>query len=83
MVARFNSYRGLYSVLTLIQKDKNKHTHVRTYIYTRSNLPTNQQTALKDLSSKNDIVIKEADKGGAITIINKEDCITDCNTTRR
>ena len=47
---------------------------------TRSNLPTNQQTALKDLSSNNDIVIKEADKGGAITIINKEDYITDCNT---
>ena len=35
---------------------------------------------LKDLSSNNDIVIKEADKGGAITIINKEDYITDCNT---
>ena len=24
--------------------------------------------------------MKEADKGGAITIINKEDYITDCNT---
>ena len=47
---------------------------------TRSNLPNNQQSALKDLSSNNDIVIKEADKGGAITIINKEDYITDCNT---
>ena len=47
---------------------------------TRSNLPTNQQTALKDLSTNNDIVIKEADKGGAITILNKEDYITDCNT---
>ena len=46
----------------------------------RSNLPTNQQAALKDLSSNNDIVMKEADKGGAITIINKEDYITDCNT---
>ena len=47
---------------------------------TRYILPTNQQTALKDLSSNNDIVIKEADKGGAITIINKDDYITDCNT---
>ena len=47
---------------------------------TRSNLPNNQQSALKDLSSNNDIVIKEADKGGAITIINKEGYITDCNT---
>ena len=47
---------------------------------TRSNLQTNQQTVLKDLSSNNDIVIKEADKGGAITIINKDDYITDCNT---
>ena len=47
---------------------------------TRSNLPTNQQPALKDLSSNNDIVIKEADKGGANTIINKDDYITECNT---
>ena len=47
---------------------------------TGSNLQNNQQSALKDLSSNNDIVIKEADKGGAITIINKEDYITDCNT---
>ena len=47
---------------------------------TRSNLPTNQQTALKDLSSNNDIVIMEADKRGVITIINKDDYITDCST---
>ena len=46
----------------------------------RSNLQTNQQTAPKDFSSNNDIVIKEADKGGAITIINKDYYITDCNT---
>ena len=47
---------------------------------TKSNLPTNQQTAPKDLSSNNDIVTKEADKGGAISIINKDDYITDCST---
>ena len=46
----------------------------------RSNLPTNQQSALKDLSSNNDIVIMESDKGGAIAIIIKVDYITDCNT---
>ena len=46
----------------------------------RSKFPTNQQAALKVLSSNNDIVIKEADKGGAITIVNKEDYIADCNT---
>ena len=62
--------------------------HARTYYDkcvssishdTRSNLLTNQQTALKDLSSNNDIVIKEAYNGGAITVIFKEDYITDCN----
>ena len=46
---------------------------------TRSNLQTNQQTALKDLSSNKDIVIKEADKGGVLTIIRIDDYITDCN----
>ena len=50
------------------------------YHDTRPNLLTNQQTALRDLSFSNDIVIKEADKGGAITIINKDDYMTDCNT---
>ena len=60
--------------------------HARTYYdnfllsishNTRSSLLTNQQTALKDLSSNNDIVKKEPDKGGAITIINNDDYITD------
>ena len=32
------------------------------------------------MSANNDTVIKEADIGGAITIINKEDYMTDCDT---
>ena len=48
--------------------------------YQLKKLPTSQQTALKDLFSNIDIVIREADKGGAIAIINKENYITDCNT---
>ena len=47
--------------------------------YWRINLPTNLQTALKDLSSNNNIVVKEADKRVAITVINKDDHKTDCN----
>ena len=46
----------------------------------RSNLQTNHQTALKDLSSNNNIVKMETDKGVVITIINKDDYITDCIT---
>ena len=37
------------------------------------------QRALRELSNNTHIVIKEADKGGAITITNKEDDIHDCN----
>ena len=33
---------------------------------------------MKELSSNTNIVVKEADKGGAITIINTNDYITDC-----
>ena len=33
---------------------------------------------MKELSTNTDIVVKEADKGGAIAIINTSDYITDC-----
>ena len=33
---------------------------------------------MKELSTNTNIVVKEADKGGAITIINTSDYITDC-----
>ena len=36
----------------------------------KRNLPKQQQRALSELSNKTNIIIKEADKGGAITIIN-------------
>ena len=39
----------------------------------RPNLPRQQQRAHRELSNNTNIVVKEADKGGAITIINKED----------
>ena len=42
-------------------------------------LPKQQQKALRELSNNTNIVIKEADKGGVITIINKEDYIHDCS----
>ena len=45
----------------------------------KPNLPKQQQRALRELSNNTNIVIKEADKGGAITIINKEDYIHDCS----
>ena len=33
---------------------------------------------MNELSTNTNIVVKEADKGGAITIINTSDYITDC-----
>ena len=42
------------------------------------NLHRQQQKALRELSNNPNIVIKEADKGGAITIINKEDYLHNC-----
>ena len=49
----------------------------------KPNLPKQQQKALRELSNNTNIVIKEADKGGAITIIKgifiKEDYIHDCS----
>ena len=45
---------------------------------TQDNLSTIQRTAMKELSTNTNIVVKEADKGGAITIINTSDYIADC-----
>ena len=45
----------------------------------KPNLPKQQQQALRELSNNTNIVIKEADKGSGITIINKEDYVHDCN----
>ena len=45
----------------------------------KPNLPKQQQKALRELSNNANIVIKEADKGGAITIIKKDDYIHDCS----
>ena len=43
-------------------------------------LPMQQQRALSELSSNTNIVIMEADNGGAITnIINRADYVQDCN----
>ena len=45
----------------------------------KPNLPKQQQKDLRELSNNTNIVIKEVDKGGAISIIKKEDYIYDCN----
>ena len=46
--------------------------------YAKPNLPKQQQRALRELSNNTNIAIKEAIKGGAITVINKEDYVHDC-----
>jgi hypothetical protein len=38
---------------------------------TKCNLLKEEEKALKDLSNNDDIVIKEADKGGGVVIMNK------------
>ena len=45
----------------------------------KPNLPKQQQKALRELSNNINIVIKDADKGGVITIINMGDYIHDCS----
>ena len=45
--------------------------------HTKNHLSTKQRRAMKELSTNTNIVVKEADKGGAITIVNASDHITD------
>ena len=37
-------------------------------------LPTEEKKALNNLMTDREIVIRKADKGGAVTILNQEDC---------
>ena len=46
---------------------------------TRNNLTKNEVKALKDLQKRTDIIIINADKGGAITILNTEDYVKEAN----
>ena len=63
-----------------MKKVRNHYNNLITNIPTNTlnNLSTKQRTAMKELSTNTNIVVKEADKGGAITIINNSEYITDC-----
>ena len=65
---------------SFIKKVRNHYNNLITNIptNTKNNLSTKQRSAMKELSTNTNIVVKEADKGGAITIINTSDYITDC-----
>ena len=65
---------------SLTKKVRNHYKNLINNIPTKTenNLSTKQQTAMKELSTNTNIVGKEADKGGAITIIDTSDYITDC-----
>ena len=57
-----------------VKKDKNIHRNNKNF-----NLSNNEQEALKALQERDDIIIINADKGGAITILNTEDYIKEAN----
>ena len=44
---------------------------------TKYNLSVEERLVLQQLKQRNDIIIIKADKGGAVTILNLEDYITD------
>ncbi len=44
-----------------------------------SNITSSEHRALRDLKSNNDIVVKKADKGGAIVVLNRSDYIEECH----
>ena len=63
--------------------DKEVRNHYNNFITniptdTQNNLSTNQRTAMKELSTNTNIVLKEADKGGANSFIIASNCISDC-----
>ena len=69
-----------HTVETFIEAFKNelqKEEHVRKL--PENNLTKNEIQALKDLSIRDDIIITEADKGGAAVIIDADDYINEVN----
>ena len=77
-----NKYRKLIEIQFIINFERNTFCLNRDILFYAA-LPTYQHISLKDQSSNNDIVIKEEEKRLAITIINKKDYMTECNTTNR
>ena len=52
----------------------NGNTNIRK---ARDNLTPEERKALKDLQKRDDIIIKEADKGSAVVVMNKEDYLAE------
>ena len=69
-------YRKLIEIQFIINFERNTFC-LNIDIFVLCNPPTNQHISLKDQSSNNAIVIKEAEKRLAITMIIKEDYVTD------
>ena len=67
---------NIYMIEKIINHYHNLITNISAN--TKNYFSTNQRTAMKELSTNTNIVVKEADKGGAITIINTSNYITDC-----
>ena len=51
-----------------------------TKVAAPNNLPTHEHRALRDLKNNNDIVIRQADKGGAITLLDRNSYIMEAET---
>ena len=69
----FNPQKGRNTVLDNICEtlEKINITEESNVMKTKSNLNRNEENSLKSLSTDPDIIIKEADKGGAIVIMDK------------
>ena len=68
-----NRDRTLDTCVDSLQKASNNPVAFRTHT-TKENLTHNERRALKQLQYNNNIVIKEADKGGAICIMDSDFC---------
>ena len=64
-----SKYTSLESVIDLIRSDI-KH-NVDVHVPKTNNLTQAERSALRDLQERNDIIIKPADKGSAVVVMDK------------
>ena len=69
-----NNHHAMNTYVEAVKKDIEQSKTV-TPRKTRSNLSKDEKVALKDLSKRDDIIITNADKGGAVVIMDANDYI--------
>ena len=73
-----DTHHNISTFIDLVQNDLNKEK-TKKVKNPKLNLSKGQQKSMEELAKRKDIIITSADKGGAVVIIDVEECIKEAN----